>query len=63
MEYTCSNQLLINHKISLIEKQLKELKDLLINNPDDDYTREYTVIFNTIIILENIILFKLIHGN
>ena len=62
-KYTCSNKLLINHKISLIQKQLKDLKDLLTNNPDEDYFREYTVVFNALLSLENIRLYKLIDKN
>ena len=62
-KYTCSNKLLINHKISLIQKQLKDLKDLLTNNPDEDYFREYSIVFNALISLENIRLYKLIDKN
>ena len=62
-KYTCSNKLLINHKISLIQKQLKDLKELLTNNPDEDYFREYSIVFNALISLENIRLYKLIDKN
>ena len=62
-KHTSSSKLLINHKISLIHKQLEDLKDLLIKNPEDEYSREYIVVFNTLISLENIRLYKLIDKN
>ena len=59
----CSNKLIIQHKIALIQKQLNDLKIIINNNPDDDFDREYTVIFDALLSLENIRLYKLIHGN
>ena len=62
-DYTCSNKLIIDHKIRLIQKLLKDLTELIVDNPDDDYSREYTVVSNTLLSFENIRLFKLIHKN
>jgi hypothetical protein len=47
----------------MIQKQLNELKDLIKEFPDEDYSKEYTIIFNTLLALENIRLFKLMNSN
>ena len=41
-----------------LKKQLKELQEILLNT-EDDYAREYTVVFNTLLSLENIRLYKM----
>ena len=51
-------KLIIDHKMRLLNKQLKELQEVL--QEEDDYAREYTVIFNTLLSLENIRLYKLV---
>ena len=60
--YQCSQKLIIDHKLMKLKKQLEELNEILLNTKDD-YSREYTVIFNTILSLENIRLYKLITKN
>ena len=60
--YQCSQKLIIDHKLMKLKKQLEELNKILLNTKDD-YSREYTVIFNTILSLENIRLYKLITKN
>ena len=55
-------KLIIDHKMRLLNKQLKELQEVLQEGAqaEDDYAREYTVIFNTLLSLENIRLYKLV---
>ena len=53
------NRLIIEHKIKQLKKQLEELQTILLNS-EDDYAREYTVIFNTILSLENIRMYKMV---
>ena len=62
-KYPCDNKLIIQHKINMIQKQLKDLTELINNKPDEDFSREYTVVFNAFISLENIRLYKLIDKN
>ena len=60
---TCGDcKLIIDYKIKQLKKQLEELKEIL-SNTEDDYAREYTVIFNTILSLENIRLYKMVTKN
>ena len=62
-KYPYSNKEIIDDKITLLQQQMKNLKNLIKTNRDDDYSREYTVIFNAFGSLENIRLYKLIHTN
>ena len=55
-------KLIIDYKIKQLKKQLEELQTILLNT-DDDYAREYTVIFNTILSLENIRMYKMVTKN
>ena len=52
-------KLIIDHKIAKLKKQLEELREILLIT-EDDYAREYTVVFNMLLSLENIRLYKLI---
>ena len=52
---------LIQHKLSLLLKQLEELRMMIIFTHDMKYAREMTIISNTAISLENIRLFKLLY--
>ena len=58
--YQCSQKLIIDHKLMKLKKQLKELQEILLNT-EDDYAREYTVVFNTLLSLENIRLYKILN--
>ena len=60
--YQCSQKLIIDHKLMKLKKQLKELQEILLNT-EDDYAREYTVVFNTLLSLENIRLYKILNKN
>ena len=53
---------IIDYKITKLKKSLEELQTILLNT-EDDYAREYTVIFNTILSLENIRLYKMVTKN
>ena len=50
---------IIDYKITKLKKSLEELQTILLNT-EDDYVREYTVIFNTLLSLENIRMYKLV---
>ena len=50
---------IIDYKITKLKKSLEELQTILLNT-EDDYAREYTVIFNTLLSLENIRMYKLV---
>ena len=39
---------IIDYKITKLKKSLEELQTILLNT-EDDYAREYTVIFNTLL--------------
>ena len=56
------NRLIIESKLRTFKKQLEDIKEILLNS-EDDYASEYTVIFNTILSLENIRMYKLISKN
>lgn len=53
------NILIIEYKIKQLKKSLEELQEIIINS-EDDYAREYTIIFNTLLSLENIRMYKLV---
>ena len=55
-------KLIIDYKITKLKKQLEELKEILLNT-EDDYEREYTIVFNMLLSLENIRIYKLISKN
>ena len=50
---------IIEHKLKELKKKLEDLQTILLNT-EDEYTREYTVIFNTILSLENIRMYKMV---
>lgn len=53
------NILIIEYKIKQLKKSPEELQEIIINS-EDDYAREYTIIFNTLLSLENIRMYKLV---
>ena len=60
---TCGDcKLIIDYKIKQLKKQLEELQTILLNS-EDDYAREYTVVFNMLLSLENIRLYKMVTKN
>ena len=53
---------IIEHKLYQLKKQLEELKEIILNT-EDDYAKEYTVVFNMLLSLENIRMYKLFNKN
>lgn len=58
--FQCSEKLIIDYKLLKLKKHLKDMQEIL-NSTDNDYSREHIVVFNTLLALENIRMYKLMN--